>query len=264
MVEHVHLLYFSPTGNSRTAANAIAFGLEADIDLYHDLTKALARREVLEKGMAFDKDDVVVICAPVYAGRLPSCFASLFPSIHADGSKAVLAVTYGNRAYEDALVELEDLCRASGFVPLCAGAFAGVHSYDDRIGAGRPDAKDLDAMHALGRIALEKLNDGDILTGAVQGNRPYKSGMVSADPAYGAVVFGHCSECGACVEVCPVEAIDPAHPFKTDVALCIRCAACVKTCPLHVRTFTDSRHEKVLKLLEERCLGTRKEAQLFF
>ncbi|MDY4611428.1 MAG: 4Fe-4S binding protein [Sphaerochaetaceae bacterium] len=265
MVEHVHLLYFSPTGNSRTTANAVAFGLESNIDLNHDLTKAVSRREVRSKGIYFDKDDVVVICAPVYAGRLPSCFAELFPSsIHADGSKAVLAVTYGNRAYEDALVELEDLCRASGFIPLCAGAFVGVHSYDDRIGSGRPDAKDLDAMHTLGRIALEKLNEGEVLMGAIEGKRPYKSGIRSSDPPFGAMVSGHCSECGACVEVCPVDAIDPATPGKTDVSRCIRCSACIKACPLHVRGFFDSRHAEVLKMLEERCLGTRREAQLFF
>lgn len=263
MVEHVHLLYFSPTGNSRATANAVAFGLEADIDLNHDLTKSSARKNVLENGLFFDSDDVVVICAPVYGGRLPVCFAELFPAIHADGSRVILAVTYGNRAYEDALVELEDLCRASGFVPLCAGAFVGVHSYDDRIGAGRPDAKDLDAMHTLGRFALEKLNDGTVLQNPISGNRPYKPGMLPADPPFGAIVEGHCSECGACVEVCPVDAIDPESPFRTDVAACIRCTACIKACPSHSRRISDPRHEKVLAMLEERCLGVRREAELF-
>lgn len=264
MVEHVHLLYFSPTGNSRATANAIAFGLEADIDLNHDLTKASARKQVLETGLTFDREDVVVICAPVYAGRLPDCFSTLFPSIHADGSRAVLAVTYGNRAYEDALVELEDLCRASGFVPLCAGAFVGVHSYDARIGAGRPDAKDLDAMHSLGRAALAKLQEGTALNDPILGNRPYRQGMVPADPPFGAEVEGECSECGACAEVCPVGAIDPACPCKTDATLCIRCTACIKACPLTVRSIADPRHGKVLKMLEEHCLDIRREAELFF
>jgi ferredoxin len=42
-----------------------------------------------------------------------------------------------------------------------------------------------------------------------------------------------CIACGACVDVCPVEAITEGDPYyKIDPELCTDCGACVDECPV--------------------------------
>lgn len=64
---------------------------------------------------------------------------------------AVCVVSYGNRAYEDALSELVGLTRRAGFRVVAAGAFVTEHSLNGRIAAGRPDEADTALMEAFGR-----------------------------------------------------------------------------------------------------------------
>ncbi len=262
MVQHVHLLYVSPTGSTRTVANAIAFGLEAEVDLNCDVTLASARKRAVDEGLSFDADDVVVICSPVYADRIPPIFSQFLLHVHAHGAKAILAVVYGDRGYGDALLELSDICIQQGFVPLCAGAFPAVHSFDRLVGEGRPDAQDLDAMHALGRIALEKLADGTTLLQQIPGNRPYKA-LKKDDPPYGVVLTGECVGCGKCLQVCPVDAIVVSGTCKVDPAVCIRCNACVLACPAQVLQIVDGRHQAILQWLASQCRGNRHVCELF-
>lgn len=55
-------------------------------------------------------------------------------------------VVYGNRDYEDALLELHDILSENGFVVVAAGAFVARHSIFPDVAAGRPDRDDLDRM----------------------------------------------------------------------------------------------------------------------
>jgi ferredoxin len=43
-----------------------------------------------------------------------------------------------------------------------------------------------------------------------------------------------CVHCGACVSVCPVDAISYEYDWrvKLDEKLCVQCGTCVKTCPV--------------------------------
>jgi ferredoxin len=41
-----------------------------------------------------------------------------------------------------------------------------------------------------------------------------------------------CTACGACVEVCPADAITVEDAAKVDAELCTECGACVEECPL--------------------------------
>lgn len=62
-------------------------------------------------------------------------------------------MVYGNRDYEDALLELRDTVASLGFTPLSAGAFIGEHSYSTAempVAAGRPDATDLQTARTFG------------------------------------------------------------------------------------------------------------------
>ena len=72
---------------------------------------------------------MTILSAPVYAGRLPIEAVRRLRRIKAGEAPAVVVVVYGNRAYEDALLELQDLAGEQGFRPIAAGAFIGEHSY---------------------------------------------------------------------------------------------------------------------------------------
>jgi ferredoxin len=41
-----------------------------------------------------------------------------------------------------------------------------------------------------------------------------------------------CTACGACAEVCPVDAITVDESAKVDAELCSECGACVDECPV--------------------------------
>jgi len=70
-----------------------------------------------------------------------------------------------------------------------------------------------------------------------------------------------CQECGTCVEVCPMGAIDPDDVSKID-GVCIRCNACVKACPSEAKYFSDSQHLVVKRWLEDHC-AQRRTPELF-
>lgn len=59
-----------------------------------------------------------------------------------NGVKTVLIVVYGNRAYDDTFVELQDTLISSGFSPVAAVAAIAEHSIMRQFAAGRPDTQD--------------------------------------------------------------------------------------------------------------------------
>ena len=83
---------------------------------------------------------------PVYAGRVAPIALQRIRRLKGENAPVVLVSVYGNRDYEDALVELRDETTRLGFTPLAAGAFIGEHSYSRPgmpVAEGRPDANDL-------------------------------------------------------------------------------------------------------------------------
>lgn len=46
---------------------------------------------------------------PVYAGRVPALAVERLKGMKTSGVKCVIVAVYGNRAYKDALVEMQDV-----------------------------------------------------------------------------------------------------------------------------------------------------------
>jgi len=257
------LIYFSPTHTTQKVIEGIAQGMQASTVQSYDLTLPDANAQTHPKVT----QDVVIIGAPVYAGRLPAVMLSRFRQIKGDGSPAVIVVVYGNRAYEDALIELRDIALEVGFQPVAAGAFIGEHSYSTShqpIAPGRPDADDLLSAHNFGKAIRERLMTGissssDLLQ--VPGKVPYKAIRMLSGIAP-SVNKALCLKCRKCVLVCPTAAIDKEHPADTASELCIRCCACVHACPSNARVLDDPRIRQAAEWLYLNCRD-RKEPEIY-
>ncbi|OGR23104.1 MAG: hypothetical protein A2277_06170 [Desulfobacterales bacterium RIFOXYA12_FULL_46_15] len=178
-------------------------------------------------------------------------------------------VLYGNRAYEDALLELKNTAEACGFVSLAAGAFIGEHSFSGKeyiIARNRPDKADLAKAFAFGQKMAELLESiqtlREISPLTVPGQFPYKEAVARA-PMDFIQVTDDCDGCGVCIPVCPENAVDEANRYASRSDRCIYCCACIKTCPAGARIMKEGFLKGIAKMLSENC-SARKEPETFF
>ena len=247
-IQTLHLVYFSPTGTTRKTLEHIARGTGVGNIVHHDVTRP---GNVPAEKMLFPPDEMVFIGAPVYAGRLPDVAAERLRMFGSSGSPTVVAVVYGNRDYEDALLELGELAAGTGFVVIAGGAFIGEHSYstaETPIAAGRPDVGDEEKAEEFGRDVMDLFRaiskPDEIESPELPGNHPYR------DKPQHPVVTPQtdtelCTLCGECVTACPVGAISINGVVTSDAASCILCCACIKNCPEQARAMTDPAIEKI-------------------
>ncbi|MGN0659240.1 MAG: 4Fe-4S binding protein [Emergencia sp.] len=248
---------FSPTRSSARYAAEIARTLSAE---YEEVD--LTRRANRQREYSFGPEDLVVFSAPVYAGRLPLLETPLFSNIRGDGTPAVFCVVYGNREFEDALLEMQEQCEAAGFRGAAAAAWIAEHTYSDKIAGGRPDTEDLQQARDFAqkvKMILERDMPCPRLT--VPGDHPYREAkhmpMLTA-------ATEKCTRCGACSRICPAGAISSMDFSQVDETKCIGCLACLKRCMFHARQVAGPDLEDVRARLEPALAGIRKENRFFF
>lgn len=251
------IIFFSPTGTSASIAMSVADGLGYNREI-HNLTLFDDNSEITVK------DGIAVFVVPVYAGRVPAVCIDRMKKIKGDKSLAVIAVVYGNRDYEDALIELHDIVTAAGFKVTAAGAFIGEHSYstDEKpVAKGRPDADDLAMANKFGADCRDKIDSGDVSLPFIKGNRPYKErpDKRNVTPLTDENL---CVACGTCAYACPTEAITITDIASSDANKCIICCACIKKCHVSARYIAD---EGIL-MIRERLFNNftaRREPEIF-
>ncbi len=249
------LMYFSPTHTTKKIVSAVGKVLFEKF-LCHtevvDLTLALAR----EREYRFGEEDIVVFGAPVYGGRVPPLLSPVLSKLQGNGARAIVLSVYGNRDYDDALLETADIFTEKGFLVCAAAVFIGEHSYSDKVGGGRPDRDDIVAAQSFGLLAAVKVRAGKPIEKTLRGNRPYKelSAFIAAPGPAPALNAEKCTRCGKCVSVCPVNNI---AADLADGGKCIACAACVKFCPQGARAFADGHIAAVREKLEKSCMARR-------
>ena len=237
-IDSLKLICFSPTGTSRTVIQSIARGINHSTVELIDITTPHARKEPLETS----ENGLLIVAVPVYMGRVPALLMEWLQAIRAHDTPAVSVVVYGNRVYDDALLELNDILAQRGCKPIAGAAFIGEHSFSSAetpTARDRPDAGDLHHAEAFGRKIREKLNAvpsvDRICDVAIPGCRPYR-GDAKLWIVDFIAVSDACTRCGTCAEGCPTGAIDPEDGNLTDAETCITCCACIKRCPTHART----------------------------
>jgi ferredoxin len=260
----VRLIYFSPTQTTKKVLQGIAEGTSIGRIEHLDLTPPQAETRIFDE-MA---DGLTILGTPVYAGRLPVEAVRRLRRIKGKGAPVILVVVFGNREYEDALLELKNLAVELGFRPVAAAAFIGEHSYstdNTPIAVGRPDGADLNMAREFGERILKKLQDQrgleDMPGLEVPGNFPYKERVkrpVEAPTTRETL----CALCGTCASVCPTSAVTVEDSVTTEPERCIICHACVKNCPTGARVMESERIKMVADWLVTHC-SRRKEPEIF-
>lgn len=261
----VKLVYFSPTGTSRKVLEGIARGIGVENVEHIDLTLP----ENISQSIPTSSDELVIIGAPVYGGRLQVDAAIRFKQLKAKNTVAVLVVMYGNREFDDALLELKNLAVELGFNPIAGGAFIGEHSFASKeipIANGRPDDLDIDKAESFGKRIKDKVaalaSPDARIDLVVPGIFPYKAEGARPLAVSPVTKEDACTVCGTCASVCPTAAISINGTVTTEVEKCIRCCACIKNCPEEARVMENETWEYIANWLHENC-NSRKEPQIF-
>ena len=242
-------IIFSPTGGTEKAAHLIS----------SHWGETTVKIDLSDAGTDFsqcvlNEEDQVLIAMPSFGGRAPAVAIERLKQIVGNGAKCTLVCVYGNRAYEDTLVEMEDAAKECGFRVVAAAAAVAEHSILPQYATGRPDASD---KAQLADFAA-KIAGKDSEIASLPGNRPYKkSGGAGLVPK----PTKECVKCGLCAEKCPVQAIDPTN-FTADPKLCIGCMRCFKQCPKNARKVNGLMVSIAGMAIKKAC-SVRKENELY-
>lgn len=244
-IEKWIIAHFSPTGGTKKVADAIATGFHTPV-VEMDLTKP-------ETAVTLGENDGLMAVLPVFAGRVPQISLERLAALKGNGQKAVAVVVYGNREYDDALLEIRDALEANGFRVIAAAAFIAEHSMARSIAAGRPDGSDEALCRQFAADIMEKADDASPVQ--VPGNMPYKE--LKPSPFHPSANES-CVKCGICARQCPLGAIPVDNPSQTNQDLCINCMRCVETCPQQCRALPDTFLMMITQMLNQNAAGYKK------
>ncbi len=250
----VYTMSFSPTGGTKKILDILAEELGTPEELDFSLPGK-------NYGMyRFEPGDVCLVGAPCFGGRIPETAIKNFTKTRARDAAAVVVVSYGNRAYEDALLELRKAMEGCGFKVIAAVAAVAEHSIMRQYGQGRPDEEDCRDLRAMARDIRRLLLKPDSWKDFyVPGRFPYKEyHTIPMVPE----TDKSCRSCGKCAGLCPAGAIPLDNPSATDSGRCISCMRCVKICPEHARSVNKMMLFGASMKLKKACSG-RKENQMY-
>lgn len=246
---------FSPTGGTKRVSSVLVNAFQEDVETI-DLTDS----SVDFSSITVSAEDICVVSVPSYGGRVPVPAVSRLSLVSGNGAKTVLVVAYGNRHYDDTLLELQDILRQAGFHPVAAVAAVAEHSVMNSFATGRPDAQDLTELQEIAGKIIDVIQNGwgkENL--ALPGNRPYKD---YAGLPLKAAADEKCGKCGLCVAQCPVGAIPAEDPSSTNQELCITCMRCIQLCPNNARSINQQIVAAFTEKLAPIC-SVRKNNELF-
>ena len=264
-------MYFSATDTTKKVVSGIAQEISENIDREITINNIdFTLPGVRIKPVSFSEEDVVIIGVPVYAGRVPNVLLKYLNSITGNGALAIAVVVYGNRNYDDALIELKDILEFNGFKVIAGGAFIGEHSFSITLGKNRPDENDMALVSDFANQIHTKITThAEIQPVVVTGIQPYRKYYVPKSKNGSPVDIrkvtpktnSNCIDCKLCVNICPMGSIDAEDVSKLN-GICIKCGACIKKCPAKAKYYDDKDYLRHKQELEIEFIS-RREPEIF-
>ncbi len=216
-------VYFSGTGKTEDCIKKISKLFGENID-YIDVTSKSQR----ENNFEFNKDDIVIVGMPVYAGQIPAV-ERITDCIKGEDTPCIIIACYGNRHYDDSLAQMKNLLECRGFKVVGGAAVIIEHTFAESLGKNRPDENDMVELKVWANNVIEKIKKGDISSTDFPGNPNPES--KKSIPVPKTINYEECIKCGTCYKECPVSDIkfDDKPEFKNEN--CINCMRCVSVCP---------------------------------
>lgn len=218
--------YFSPTGGTKKVLNAFLSIWNCEKHFIN-----LADKTVSFENIIFGENDLCVVAIPSFSGRVPQFIIPKLQKLKSNGTKTIMITAYGNRAFDDTLIELKNTLEYSGFFCVAGVAAVTQHSVMPKYAAGRPDSNDINELKEFAQKCKNSLLYAKTSV-KVPGNVPYRKYLsIPIKPKVNKL----CSECGLCLKNCPVNAISESNIHSVDKNKCISCLQCISICPKQAR-----------------------------
>lgn len=263
-IRRIWAVYFSPVAQTgkmvckiAQAAGKAAGSIPVNV---LDWTLPQARQEML----TFDEGDLVVLGVPTYAGRVPNKLLPFVKDfIKGNGAFGAAVVTYGNRSFDDSLMELFSCMEENDFLMLGAAAFVCRHVFSEKLAPERPSGEDFLQAENFGKALVEYTEKNDnpefLIRSQIPGRNPVGPYYVPKGTDGKPAVFLKakpktrkelCDDCGICAAVCPMGCFSGGD-FKKAEGICIKCQACIHRCPKGAKYFDDEAFLSHVAMLEE-------------
>lgn len=242
------VFYFSPVGGTKTVADLITNQTGAIIQ---ELTTP-------SMDVSLDADTLAFFCVPVYAGRIPKPMYDRMKCVKGNNTPCVPVAVYGNRAVDDALLEMSELAGKYGFRTVGGIEMIAPHSVDQSIAYDRPDQSDREKLsdYIAKLMAMESFREV-----RMPGDPNYAKRKMKDFPIYPKASRKDCIGCGICYKYCPAEAIK-AKRMKTIKRKCINCMRCINICSTQTRHIPKAMELAAHVMLKATCSG-RKEPKFY-
>ena len=271
-ITKVWAVYFSPTGNAKKVVTTMAKRAAECLGVPMG-TVDFTLPENREGVVSFDKEDLAFFSTPVYAGRIPNkMLPYVQTAFEGNGALAVAVSVFGNRNFDNGLIELRNELEAHGFHTVAGAGIPTEHVFSSKLATGRPDADDLAKIAEFGEKVAKKVADMTEIPAKIEvrGDDPVTAYYTPLGTDGKPAVFlkakpktdpEKCTKCGICATVCPMGSIPKDAP-DTCTGICIKCQACIKACPAGAKYFDDEAFLSHVEMLKQNY-QRRAEAEWF-